>query len=177
MERGYEFLRNVTNTIGNKIFQHLCYENNKKTIDIEKSSTLEEKVRTFLKRSDVTCKSKDEFGAYEVEICETVEEDEIYSDHFIKDKCYNFMPIITKKRELLFADNDNYLHHYSESRKCNNMVNENLLVYSTNKNNNDIQLKSGNVLLNVEKNIKKHCKAVPNNSTIIEELRKLETNA
>ncbi|CEF60632.1 Hypothetical protein SRAE_X000236650 [Strongyloides ratti] len=244
IEREYEFLKNVTNTIGNKIFQYLCYENNKKTINIEKSNTLEEKVRAYLQK---------------IEICKTVEADKIYRDHFIKDICYNFMPIITKKGELMFADKDNHLHHYLESRKCNNMVNEKLLVYSTNEKNNDrllyeviinwilhklhlydkkmklgwwtlnlhsighfivgllliisipisivilyylillgqkiyifkiisvifntvyvigtfILRKSGNILLNVRKDIRKHYKIFPNNSTIIEEMRNLKTN-
>ncbi|CEF61320.1 DNA helicase Pif1 like family-containing protein [Strongyloides ratti] len=67
IKRGYEFLGNVTNGIANSTFQHLCYKNNKKIKNIENGNTLEEKVRTYLKRSDVTCKSKDKFGAFEVE--------------------------------------------------------------------------------------------------------------
>uniref|UniRef100_A0A0K0EAA0 SH2 domain-containing protein n=1 Tax=Strongyloides stercoralis TaxID=6248 RepID=A0A0K0EAA0_STRER len=66
--------------------------------------TPEEKVCSYLGRSDVTSIGKNKSGMYVVEILKT------------------------KSGKLMFIDENNYAHHYSEARRCIEVVDEELLT-------------------------------------------------
>uniref|UniRef100_A0AAF5DJB3 ATP-dependent DNA helicase n=2 Tax=Strongyloides stercoralis TaxID=6248 RepID=A0AAF5DJB3_STRER len=127
IEWGFQNIKKFINIKGRNYFKSLCNDRNKRLNDLTHSHTPEEKIRAYLSRKDVTTLGKNRFGEYIVEICKKIEVDVIYSDHQINNVCYSYLPVKTKSGELLFIDNDNYAHHYSESRICSGIITDEVI--------------------------------------------------
>uniref|UniRef100_A0AAF5DKB4 Uncharacterized protein n=1 Tax=Strongyloides stercoralis TaxID=6248 RepID=A0AAF5DKB4_STRER len=121
---GMQALKEANNKVASKIFKKLCEKKNENLKNLMHIHTPEEKVRAYLERNDVTYLGKNEFGEYIVEICKRTEGEVIYSNHQVGNICFNYLPVKTKNGKLMFSDNDNYLHHFSESKKCGEVVSE-----------------------------------------------------
>uniref|UniRef100_A0A0K0EMS5 Peptidase_M13 domain-containing protein n=1 Tax=Strongyloides stercoralis TaxID=6248 RepID=A0A0K0EMS5_STRER len=126
IQQGRLFTTKYINGMGNKSYYYLCNQANKNMNNIFRSHTPEEKVRSYLGRSDVTSMGKNKFGMYVVEICKKLQIEKIYSDHHVQNICYQYLPVKTKSGELMFIDENNYAHHYSEARRCTGFVDEEL---------------------------------------------------
>uniref|UniRef100_A0A0K0EBL9 SopA domain-containing protein n=1 Tax=Strongyloides stercoralis TaxID=6248 RepID=A0A0K0EBL9_STRER len=127
LQWGFEILQNLTNDLANDFFKYLCNEQNKRLNNLIHSFTPEEKVRTYLRRKDVTSLGKNDFGDYIVEICKKMKAEIIFSDHKIDNVCYNYLPIKTINGEIMFVDDNNYAHHYSESKICSGIITDEVL--------------------------------------------------
>uniref|UniRef100_A0A0N5BFS3 Methyltransferase n=1 Tax=Strongyloides papillosus TaxID=174720 RepID=A0A0N5BFS3_STREA len=75
-----------------------------------------------LEKADVTGVSTNKENIINVEMCKEFIPVKYFHDHSIDEVCYRYMPILSEKGNLLFVDDNNYVHHYSPSRRCTEVV-------------------------------------------------------
>uniref|UniRef100_A0A0N5BYN2 Protein with signal anchor n=1 Tax=Strongyloides papillosus TaxID=174720 RepID=A0A0N5BYN2_STREA len=124
IEGGKEILRNKTQHLGNEIYRQTCTSKNNRLKEVRESHTPEEKVRAYLHRADVTGVSTDRENVIIVEVCKVFIPVKYFTDHSIDNMCYQYMPVLSEYGHLLFVDISNYVHHFSPSKKCTEVVDE-----------------------------------------------------
>uniref|UniRef100_A0A0N5C518 Arginine deiminase n=1 Tax=Strongyloides papillosus TaxID=174720 RepID=A0A0N5C518_STREA len=110
-----------TNEIVVSNFQKACESRNiriKQFYSVNTHESIDEKLRNYLERTDISIVELELHKKYRINVCKTVEPGKIYHNYKIENVCYKMLPVVDKDNSLMFADSENYLHHFSPTKEC-----------------------------------------------------------
>uniref|UniRef100_A0AAF5DMV0 Uncharacterized protein n=1 Tax=Strongyloides stercoralis TaxID=6248 RepID=A0AAF5DMV0_STRER len=108
--------------LGEMLYKEACNTRNEKIKHFNDKETSDEKVRQFLGREGIKAQEFEQNRKYIISQCEEVIPKMIYEKRSIDNICYKLKPVIIGRSTLMFADEKNYLHHFSESRTCHSLI-------------------------------------------------------